>query len=554
MVVTKEHITNNSIENDYSKSISIEHRKKFAQFFTPFPIAELMAKWILGNDNLKTVLEPAFGLGVFSRAILNQKEDIEIKGFEVDKTIFENAKLFFEDTENINLLLQDYMYNDWKNKYDGIICNPPYFKFHDYDNKNILKEIEANLKCKLNGFTNLYTLFLLKSIHQLSSNGRCAYIIPSEFLNSDYGKLVKTYLIKSKTLRHIIVIDFEENVFNDALTTASIILCANDNLTERVQFSNIQSLEDLSKIDDIITNYPNFSDTEQTYNFSELNPEIKWKFYYQKQNSIKFKNLVPFSTYAKVVRGIATGSNEYFTFSTSKAKEYKIDEQNLLPCICSAKDAKTAFFTTQDFEELKKIDKSIFLFSAQNSSNENVISYIQKGETEEINKKFLTASRTPWYSLENRKPAPIWVSVFNRTGLRFIRNEANISNLTSYHCIYPRQTSLFSEINIDLLFAYLLTDTAKQIFEDNSRQYGNGLQKFEPNDLNKGMILDLGILDKQTQKNILDLYNEYRVATLDNKKGDKIIDKIDKILIKQYSEKSTTPNRVLPKWGLTNKG
>ena len=549
MVATKEHITNNSIENDYSKSISIEHRKKFAQFFTPFPIADLMAKWILRNENLKTVLEPAFGLGVFSRAVLNHKEDIDIKGFEVDETIFGNAKQHFEDTENVNLLLQDYMYNDWKNKYDGIICNPPYFKFHDYDNKNILKEIETNLKCKLNGFTNLYTLFLLKSIHQLSPNGRCAYIIPSEFLNSDYGKLVKFYLLKSKTLRHIIVIDFEENVFDDALTTASIILCANDNLTDKVQFSNIQSLHDLSKIEDIIANYPNFEDAHQTYKFSELNPEIKWKAYYQEQNSIKFKNLVPFSTYAKVVRGIATGSNEYFTFSTSKAKAYSIDEQHLLPCICSAKDAKTAFFTTQDFEALKKNDKSIFLFNAQNSSNENVISYIQKGETEEVNKRFLTASRTPWFSLENRPPAPIWVSVFNRTGLRFIRNEANISNLTSYHCIYPKQTGLFAEINIDLLFAYLLTDTAKQIFEDNSRQYGNGLQKFEPNDLNKGMILDLGVLDKQTQKNILDLYNEYKFVTLDNKNGDKIIDKIDKILIKQYSEESTTANKGLAKKG-----
>jgi adenine-specific DNA-methyltransferase len=536
MIITNEHITNNSIENDYSKSISIEHRKKFAQFFTPFSIADLMAKWILANSGLKTVLEPAFGLGVFSRAILNYKEDVEIKGFEVDTTIYENAKQHFGDTENVNLLLQDYMYNDWQNKYDGIICNPPYFKFHDYDNKNILKEIETNLKCKLNGFTNLYTLFLLKSIHQLSTNGRCAYIIPSEFLNSDYGKLVKTYLIKSKALRHIIVIDFEENVFDDALTTASIILCANDNLTDRVQFSNIQSLDDLSKVEDIIANYPNFSDTEQTYKFPELNPEIKWKAYYQKQNSIKFKNLVPFSTYAKVVRGIATGSNEYFTFNSSKAKEFEIEEQYLLPCICSAKDVKTSFFTTQDFEELKQNDKPVFLFNAQNSTDKRINSYIQKGENEEINKRFLTASRTPWYSLENRQPAPIWVSVFNRTGLRFIRNEANISNLTSYHCIYPKQTSLFSEINIDLLFAYLLTDTAKQIFEDNSRQYGNGLQKFEPNDLNKGMILDLGLLDKLTQETILDLYKEYRFVTLDNQNGDKIIGEIDKILIKKYSE------------------
>jgi len=537
MIETTEHIVNNSIENNYSNSISLEHRKKFAQFFTPFPIADAMAKWLLGNDQLKDVLEPAFGLGVFSRAILNHKKEINIKGFEVDETIFNNAKQYFQDIENVNLLLQDYMYNDWKNKYDGIICNPPYFKFHDYDNKNILKEIETNLKCKLNGFTNLYTLFLLKSIHQLSKNGRCAYIIPSEFLNSDYGKLVKTYLIKSKTLRHIIVIDFEENVFDDALTTASIILCANDNLTDKVQFSNIQSLQDLSKIDEIITKYPNFSETEQTYSFTELNPDIKWKAYYQKQNSIKFKNLVPFSTYAKVVRGIATGSNEYFTFNFSKAKEFNIDEQYLLPCICSAKDAKTSFFTKQDFEELKKSDKSIFLFNALNPNDKNIKSYIKKGEKEAINKRFLTASRTPWYSLESRKPAPIWVSVFNRSGLRFIRNEANISNLTSYHCIYPKQTSLFSEINIDLLFAYLLTDTAKQIFDDNSRQYGNGLQKFEPNDLNKGMMLDLGLLDKQTSNEILKLYKEYKCLILDNKNGDEIINKIDEILTDKYSEK-----------------
>jgi adenine-specific DNA-methyltransferase len=494
MIASKEHITNSSIENDYSKSISIAHRKKFAQFFTPFPIADLMAKWILGNEKLKTVLEPAFGLGVFSRAILSRKENIDIKGFEVDSTIYEKAISNFDDYENVSIHLEDYMYNDWDNKYDGIICNPPYFKFHDYDNKNILKEIEEKLNYKLNGFTNLYTLFLLKSIYQLNKNGRCAFIIPSEFLNSDYGKLVKSYLIKSNTLRHIIVIDFDENIFDDALTTASIILCANDNKADKVQFSNVKSIKDLDSIEEIISNYPNYLNTSQVYPFSVLNPEIKWKAYYQTQNSIQFKHLVPFSNYAKVVRGIATGSNDFFTFNKSKATQFSINKKFLLPCICKAIDTKTAFFTDSDFEVLKTNDKSIYLLNAIDSPDEAVKKYLKKGEDEGIDKKFLTASRTPWYSLENRPPAPIWVSVFNRTGLRFIRNEANISNLTTFHCIYPKQTNLFTQIDIDLLFAYLLTGTAKQIFEDNCREYGNGLQKFEPNDINKGKMLDLEII------------------------------------------------------------
>ena len=55
-----------------------------------------MAKWILGNKQLKTVLEPAFGLGVFSRAILSQNKEINIKGFEVDETILETNILILK--------------------------------------------------------------------------------------------------------------------------------------------------------------------------------------------------------------------------------------------------------------------------------------------------------------------------------------------------------------------------------------------------------------------------------------------------------------------------
>jgi adenine-specific DNA-methyltransferase len=517
-----------SIESDYSKIVSLEHREKFAQFFTPYPIAELMAKWLLGNKKLHDILEPAFGLGIFSRILLTKKMDLQIKGFEIDNTIFEYAKKEFFSTEKINLLLKDYIFNDWQQKYDGIICNPPYFKFHDYDNKNTLKEIESRLQCKLNGFTNLYTLFLLKSIHQLKINGRCAYIIPSEFLNSDYGKLVKAHLLKTGTLRHIIVVDFEENLFDDALTTASIILCANDDKTNKVQFTNIQSIKALNAIENLIVDYPKSSEYSRIYSFSELNPEIKWKYYYQSQNGHKFKNLVPFSTYAKAIRGIATGANNYFTFNISKAQKYHIDENHLLPCVCHSNDVQGNFFTKSNFEDLKNKDKNVFLINAINSDNENVTNYLKKGEQERIHEKYLTASRSPWYSLENRPPAPIWVSVFNRTGLRFVRNEANISNLTTFHCVYPNM-DLFSDVSIELLFAYLLTDTARQIFEDNSREYGNGLQKFEPNDLNNGKMLDLNKLSKSKKQKIEDLYGKY-IKNNDQR----FIDKINSIFVEGF--------------------
>lgn len=523
MLATKEHITTNEPEKEYSQFVSLEHRKKFAQFFTPFPIAQFMAKWITGNKKLETVLDPAFGLGVFARVIRQTNKECSIKGFDIDENILRQAVNIFEGEANTSIQLKDYMFNDWGNRYDGIVCNPPYFKFHDYENKTTLKEIEEKLGLKLSGFTNLYTLFLLKSAYQLNVGGRAAYIIPSEFLNSDYGKLVKSYLIKNKLLRYIIIFDFEENVFDDALTTASILLFANDKEKSEVEFINIKTLDELFALQTKFYSYPNFK-SENAIAFSELNPEIKWRAYYQKQNATRFKNLVPFSNFGKVVRGIATGANEYFTFNQSKAKQFNIAEKYLLPCVTKSVDIDGAFFTSNDFENMKMQDKFVYLLNATEPSESALKKYLAKGETEEVHKRFLTANRNPWHTLENRPPSPIWVSVFNRNGLRFIRNEAKISNLTTFHCIY---LNMFSAPKADLLFAYLLTDISKDIFNDNRREYGNGLRKFEPNDINKALMVDIDKIKKADEEKILNLYHDYRNSALDKKTNDSLLVEIN---------------------------
>ena len=148
------------------------------------------------------------------------------------------------------------MFNDWAIVMTELFVIRLISNFTTTTTKQHLKKLKKKLGLKLNGFTNLYTLFLLKSVYQLNKNGRAAYIIPSEFLNSDYGKLVKSYLINNKLLRYIIVFDFEENVFDDALTTASILLFANDNEKSEVEFINVKSLDELQSLQTKIQSYP----------------------------------------------------------------------------------------------------------------------------------------------------------------------------------------------------------------------------------------------------------------------------------------------------------
>jgi len=476
-------------EQKYAATVSLEHRKKYAQFFTPESIAVFMCKWVMQGMHKTKILEPAYGLGIFSR-ILAQSTTLSIDAYEIDSKIFSVASS--ERPKRVNLWNEDYFKSEWGLKYDAIVCNPPYLKFHDYDNASYISDVNSHLGINLNGFTNIYALFLLKSIAQLQVGGRLAYIVPSEFLNADYGVGVKRALLKSNTLKHVIVVDFTKCAFDDALTTACILLCENTK-SDTIRFS---TLTDVRRLDECL-------DVYMEYNIRDIEADIKWKAYYEEGNSTKYHHLVPFSNFAKVSRGIATGANDYFTFKQSKISDFNIPEECMMPCVCKASDAPKAFFTLKDFENLANSDKTVFLFNGcANNRHPNVGRYIALGEQLGINKRYLTANRKPWYSIENRPPAPIWVSVFNRNGLRFVRNEANICNLTTFHCVYPKDV-----IDTDVLFAYLITDVAKEIFLDNSRQYGNGLVKFEPNDLNKGMVADLSLLSVEEIQYIKDVYN-----------------------------------------------
>lgn len=481
-------------EKEYQAKIGIVHRKKYAQFFTPEPIAHFMAQWVMsGNNGHTTILEPAFGLGAFSRAIHRINSDAAITGYDIDETIYHYAQENFS-TSNCHLHLknEDYLETSWKELYDGIICNPPYLKFHDYDNGKYIPVVNKKLHTKLNGFTNIYTLFLLKSISQMKDGGRLAYIIPSEFLNADYGVEVKRALLASGTLRHIIIVDYTQCAFDNALTTACILFCQKGNASDLIRFSKIDDMENLHSA---LTEY-------KTIQTTLLNPEVKWKNFYEEQQAYKYHDLVPFSTFAKVSRGIATGANNYFTFNMGKKDKYNLDDNCFKPCISHSADVQSPIFTRSDFNNLADAGKNVFLFNGcADEASPHVKNYIRLGEENGINKRYLTASRSPWYILERREPSPIWVSVFNREGLRFVRNEAQVYNLTTFHCVYN-----ISEIDTNVLFAYLITDMAKEIFLDNSRQYGNGLVKFEPNDLNKGKVVDFRLLSEEERLFICQTY------------------------------------------------
>jgi hypothetical protein len=211
-----------------------------------------MVQWVL-KDNPETVLDPAFGLGVFyDEAIkIPSGNQVHFIGYEIDRNIFEflNPK---GDSPYLRVINSDYLEAETE-KFDGIICNPPYMRFQKFLKRHdILPKIEEKIGKKLIGYSNISSVFLVKSLRELKINGNLAYIMPFEFFNTGYGKEIKKSLLENHLLKQIIIFANEKEIFPEATTTVCVLLCKNDGKKETIKILQIKKSDEIKKRHDAV--------------------------------------------------------------------------------------------------------------------------------------------------------------------------------------------------------------------------------------------------------------------------------------------------------------
>lgn len=483
-------------EIEYTKNTELSHIKEYGQYFTNYTVAEFMCNWAC--KNAKRMLDPAVGNSVFLKYTKIINPACDTFGYEIDKKILD----FFGNPTNSSIRNEDYLLNGWDEQYDAIVCNPPYNRFQAIGNRtNILETIFTHTGIKYSSYTNLYVLFLIKSIFQLSPNGKLAYIIPSEFLNSKYGDDIKKLLITNHLLRTVINFENNNEMFSNATTTCCILLVDRD-IKSKVDFYNLKSISELELLSNCRDKI-----NKITVSMDELLKEEKWRLFINQEEIAEYKNLKPIKEYCSVSRGIATGANDYFCFSKSKADAYNIPKECLKECICHSSDIKNYIFSNSDFEKLSKEDKTVFVLNVTENNKQEIESYITHGEEMGVNKKYLCSCRNPWYSMEQKKTAPIWVTSACRETIKFVRNLSGISSLTTFHSIFIKEE--YKEF-IDIIFCYFVTPIAQQIIRLNRKELGNGLDKFQPNDMNKAGMIDLDIISNDDKREIISLYENMK--------------------------------------------
>lgn len=462
----------------YRSVVDLAHRQRHGQFFTPPPVARFMSRWLMEKGAIE-VFDPAFGLGAFYFATRELNPAIRFCGVEKDATVlahFRGAHPNLGDTA-ITLSNADY-FSVWDIKYPAIVCNPPYMRFQYFtDRQRVIPELERHLGQRLSGYSNIASAFLLKSLYELAPGGCLAYLMPLEFLNTGYGETAKRALLDKGRLKALLRIEPEGEVFPDAITSVGIILVSDDGTHEPVKFCTVQTLDQLEC---------NLSDLPcRSVPTGELKPADKWLRHFEEPRALDHGALQPLSLYGSFSRGIATGANGFFLLSKSDAEKWELPPSILHTCISRSSQIKKALITDADIERLIENDERILLVDLSSSQNEAVKRYINFGERQGFDKRYLTRMRKPWFKLESRRPAPILFGVFSRNGFKAIRNTSRALSLTCFHCFYP---NLFGAQFLDYLCLYFCSRVGQQIMSREVRKYGDKLDKFEPHDLNSVLV------------------------------------------------------------------
>ena len=484
-------------ELTYTKNTPLSYRKKLGQFFTPRKLADLMLNWVI-QDHPNSILDPAFGLGVFYNSLksLPLSNQIHYFGYEIDPKILD--RLTINKENNLTIYLEDYL-EAKQNKYDAIICNPPYLRFQNFRNRHsVMAELEKTFNLKLNGYSNMATVFLLKSLQEINTDGRMAYLMPFEFFNTGYGKIVKKELIKNGFLKQIIIFDNEKDIFADVTTTICLVLCRNDGNKEPIKVGKVEKLDQLDKIQNL-NNYFQYKISPD-----ELPYDQKWSYLISSryQEFIFPKQLAKISDYGKFVRGIATGANEFFALNQEQVNDLEINSNNLLKCLTKSSQVRQFVFCEKDYQTLLKLGYPVLCLNIKEPDNPKIQKYLEYGVNKGFNSRYLTKQRKPWYKLESRLPAPILAGVFNRGRLKVVRNFTDTINFTCFHGFYP---NLFGDRYLNRLFVYLISDLGQKILMTNKRQYGNQLNKFEPRDLNEANCPSIAQFDQVSESSAIEI-------------------------------------------------
>lgn len=290
--------------------------KQRGYFFTPVSLAYEMALKGVSNGNIRSILDPACGVGTLLAICLVINPKIEkVTGIEIDFFTTEITKKLLQvvseelgievkiDIRNENFidLVSGDTFNDDNNLMaDLVIMNPPYGRIRFLESSltdnttlsRLTEEEKENLSTHLKqktknsasilrkkfsdiglgkGTPELSKIFLGSTTKFLLRKGKIVAITPSSWLGDIHGTELRKYLLENFSIEEIWTFREDASLFKGVNQPTSVVVIQQGDSTNSIELkSNLSSIEDLKKksdqisLKDIQTISPNYLQIPQS--------------------------------------------------------------------------------------------------------------------------------------------------------------------------------------------------------------------------------------------------------------------------------------------------
>jgi len=407
-----------------------------------------MVGYLLGAG-ARSIFDPAVGAGAFLLAGKRVGQELGVlpvmQGTEVDPEALREARAEGLSPADLSgVRVRDFILQPPDGPLEAIVANPPYIRHHRLgaELKSCLRVLAcATVGKPLDGRAGLHVYFLLQALRVLADGGRLTFIMPADTVEGVFARPLWEWICRYYALEGVVTFSPEASPFPGVDTNPVIVMIRKAPRSPQFLWARCERAGSSALKDWALSRFRHVSRDDLAVYSRDLAEALETGLSRPpRQTKLEGPALGEF---AFVLRGIATGANEFFHLTKAKADALGIPPDFLVPAIGRTRDVSGEEITPEGVRELDRRGRPTLLFSPDARPialfPSVVQAYLRRGEELGIAEKPLVSTRSPWYRMERREVPPILFAYLGRRNARFIRNRAGVVPLTCLLCVYPRE-------------------------------------------------------------------------------------------------------------------
>jgi adenine-specific DNA-methyltransferase len=454
-------------------------RRVAGAIYTPSQIVTPMVEWIL-DQTPGRIVDAGVGSGRFLSEVIRRRHEISAVAVDIDPvaTLMTRAVLAVLKVPNVRVTQGDYttLFLPAIDERTAFIGNPPYVRHHQLsaDAKAWAQKAARSVGLRISGLAGLHAYFYLATAIQGRRGDIGCFVTSAEWLDVNYGAIMRSLVLGRLGGRSLHVVEPKALPFEGTQTTAVITTFEVGSQAASVRVQDAESTDDLKDL----------SSAGRPIARSRLEESSRWTDLLR-SSAKSPEGFIQLGELCRVHRGAVTGANAVWVLRHSA----DLPDTVLYRSITRARELFAAGSVLADDQHLRLVvDLPSDLDELDRSDRDKVARFIKAAKKAGADKGYIAAHRRAWWSVGLGAPAPILATYMARRPPAFVMNAAEARHLNIAHGLYPRQQ--LDRYTLARLAEALRLGTTRA----HGRVYAGGLIKFEPKEMERLMIPDLGTL------------------------------------------------------------